>query len=69
MPFGDGGGGVEVEVLVKHSCLVVWSDPPPWTMHRRLISSSTEQESKGELAVLRGQRQTLSYRLGIDMLP
>lgn len=53
----------------KHCCLVVWSDPPPWTVHRRLISSSTEQGSKGEPAVLRGSRQAPSYRLGIDMVP
>lgn len=24
------GGGVEGEAMVKHGCLVVWSDPPPW---------------------------------------
>lgn len=55
---GGGGGGGEGwsagEALVKHRCLVVWSDPPPWTLHRRLISSSSEQGSKGEPAVLRG---------------
>lgn len=63
------GGSVEGEVLVKHSCLVVRSDPPPWMVHRRLISSSTEQGSKGELTVLGGTCQALSYRLGIDIVP
>lgn len=24
------GGGVEGEAMVKHGCLVVWIDPPPW---------------------------------------
>ena len=62
-------GGVDTEALVKHSCRVVWSDPPLWTVHRRLISSSTEQGSKGELAALGGPRQAPSYRSGIDMVP
>lgn len=48
------GSGVEGEMLVKHCCLVVCSDPPPWTVYHRPISSSAEQESKGELAVHRG---------------
>lgn len=63
------GGSVEGEALVKHSCLFVWSDQPPCMVGLRLISSFTEQESKGELTVLRGTRQALSYRLGIDMVP
>lgn len=62
-------GGVEGEVLVKHSCLFVWSDQPPCMVGLRLISPFTEQGSKGELTVLGGTRQARSYRLGIDMVP
>lgn len=66
-----GGGGGEGELLVKHRCLVVRGDPLPWTVHRSLISPSSEKGSKGELAVFRGPRQAPppSYRLGIDMVP
>lgn len=60
---------VEGEALVKHSCLFVWSDQPPCMVGLRLISPSTEQGSKGELTVLRGTSQALSYRVGIDMVP
>lgn len=42
------GGGAVGDALAKHRCLVVWSDPPPRRVHRRLISSSTEQgEQRG----------------------
>lgn len=56
---GEGGGGlwilggcVEGKASVKHHWLVVWSDPTPWTVHNRLISSSSERGSNRDLAVL-----------------
>lgn len=58
------------EALVKHRCLVVWTDPPAWTVHGRLISSSTEQGSKGELPATSGAHvKPPLIGLGLTRLP
>ncbi len=61
--------GVEGEALAKHRCLVVWNDPPPWTVQRRLISSSSERGSKRGAGCPLRPTSSPSYRLGIDKVP
>lgn len=64
------GGGVEGEAMVKHGCLVVWIDPPPWIgppQANFILHWAAEQ--KGNRLSFETHVKLPSYRLGIDMVP